>query len=204
MRPNPAPRRRPYSIPLPRGAALSLSSRTLLMGIVNATPDSFSDGGAHKDAAAAAAHGARLAEEGADILDVGGESTRPGATEVPAAEQLRRVVPVIERLVRTCPGVPVSVDTRSARVAREAVAAGASIVNDVSGLAHDPEMRAAVADLSVPAIVMHMRGTPSDMRTRAVYRDVVADVRRELVRALDAAREAGVRDLLGDPGIGVP
>jgi dihydropteroate synthase len=201
-RPRAAPPRRPYSIPLPRGAALTLSARTLLMGIVNATPDSFSDGGTHADAPSAAAHGRRLAEDGADILDVGGESTRPGAAEVPAAEQIRRVVPVIERLVRACPGVPVSVDTRSARVAREAVAAGASIVNDVSGLAHDPEMRAAVAELGVPAIVMHMRGTPADMRSRAEYGDVVADVRRELVRALDAARDAGVRDLLGDPGIG--
>lgn len=197
-----APPRRAYSIHLPRGAALVLSARTLLMGIVNATPDSFSDGGAHADPASAAAHGARLVEEGADLLDVGGESTRPGAAEVPADEQLRRVVPVIERLVRTCPGVPISVDTRSARVAREAVAAGASIVNDVSGLAHDPQMRAAVAELAVPAIVMHMRGTPADMRSRTDYGDVVSDVCDELVRALDAARAAGVRDLLGDPGIG--
>lgn len=194
--------RRSFSIPLPRGAALVLSDRTVLMGIVNATPDSFSDGGAHADAASAAAHGVRLAEEGAGILDVGGESTRPGAAAVPDAEQLRRIVPVIERLVRACPGVPVSVDTRSAHVAREAVAAGASIVNDVSGLAHDPEMRTAVAELGVPAIVMHMRGTPADMRTRTEYRDVVSDVHRELGLALDAAREAGVRDLLADPGVG--
>jgi dihydropteroate synthase len=169
------------------------------MGIVNATPDSFSDGGAHADPAT---HGARLAEAGADLLDVGGESTRPGAAPVADDEQIRRVVPAIERLARACPGVPLSVDTRSARVAREAVAAGAAIVNDVSGLAFDPAMRAAVAELGVPAIVMHMRGVPADMSSRAAYGDVVTEVAAELDAALGAARRAGVRHVLADPGLG--
>ncbi len=172
------------------------------MGIVNATPDSFSDGGAHADADAAAAHAERLVAEGADLLDVGGESTRPGAADVPADEQIRRVVPVIERLVRRGVAAPISVDTRSARVAREAVAAGAALVNDVSGLSHDPAMRATVAELGAPAVVMHMRGGPADMKARAVYGDVVAEVLDELRAALDAARRAGVRHVIADPGVG--
>ena len=191
--------RREFRVPLPGRSDLVLGPRTLLMGIVNATPDSFSDGGAHADPAA---HAERLADEGADLLDVGGESTRPGAAQVPDDEQIRRVVPVIERLARTRPHVPLSVDTRSARVVREAVAAGASIVNDVSGLSFDPSMRAAVAALGVPAVVMHMRGTPADMKTRAAYGDVVAEVLAELRATLDAARAAGVVRLLADPGIG--
>jgi dihydropteroate synthase len=172
------------------------------MGIVNATPDSFSDGGAHADVESATAHALRLVEEGADLLDVGGESTRPGAAEVPEDEQIRRVVPVIEGLVRRGVAVPISIDTRGARVAREAVAAGARIVNDVSGLTFDPAMRAAVAELDVPAVVMHMRGVPADMRSRAAYADVVLEVLDELRAALDAARAAGVRHVFADPGLG--
>jgi dihydropteroate synthase len=202
---SPAPRSR-FEIPLrPRAglpATLVLGERTLVLGIVNVTPDSFSDGGRHAAPEAAVRHALRLVEEGADLLDVGGESTRPGADEVPADEQEHRVLPVIEALAARAPHVPVSVDTRSAAVARAAVAAGASIVNDVSGLAHDPEMARAVASLGVPAIVMHMRGTPADMRTRTEYGDVVADVLAELRARLDAARAAGCRDLLADPGIG--
>ena len=190
----------------PRGGGplreLLLGSRTLVMGIVNVTPDSFSDGGAHADADAAVAHALRLADEGADLLDVGGESTRPGASEVPAAEQERRVLPVIERLAAARPDVPLSIDTRSAAVARAAGAAGASGVNDVSGLAHDPEMRRTGASLGVPAVVMHMRGTPADMRERSTYGDVVEDVLSELRHLLLAAREAGCSQLLADPGLG--
>jgi dihydropteroate synthase len=190
--------RRSFRVPLPRGE-LVLGGRTLLLGIVNATPDSFSDGGVHGDPAA---HALRLVDEGADLVDVGGESTRPGATQVADDDQLRRVLPVIERLAREVPHVPVSVDTRSARVAREAVGAGASIVNDVSGLAFDPAMRETVATSRAAAIVMHMRGTPQDMRERTAYADVVEDVRTELAFHLDAARASGVRSLLADPGIG--
>jgi len=196
-----------HRLPL-RGAAaggertLVLGERTLLMGIVNATPDSFSDGGLFLDPAAAVAHAARLVEDGADLLDVGGESTRPGAAEVPEEEQLRRLLLVVEGVRERFPALPISVDTRSARVARESVAAGADLVNDVSGLAHDPAMRATVAELGVPAVVMHMRGTPADMRGRAEYGDVVAEVVVELRAALDAARAAGVEHLLADPGLG--
>ncbi len=172
------------------------------MGIVNVTPDSFSDGGRHATCEAAVAHALRLVDEGADILDVGGESTRPGAADIDADEQRRRVLPVIEGIVRAAPQVAVSIDTRSAAVARDAVAAGASIVNDVSGLAFDPAMRAAVAALGAPAIVMHMRGTPADMTSRTSYADVVSDVLAELAALLDAARAAGVRHLVADPGIG--
>jgi len=190
-----APPRARHELPLPRRpgrpASLVLGERTLVMGIVNVTPDSFSDGGAHATPDAAVAHALRLVEEGADLLDVGGESTRPGAAEVPADEQVRRVVPVIAALTERAPHVPLSVDTRSAGVAREAVAAGASIVNDVSGLAHDAGMRAAVAELGVPAVVMHMRGTPADMRERTEYGDVVADVVAELAARLGEARAAG-------------
>ena len=199
------PRRATHRLTLPsrRGAPareLVLGPRTLVMGIVNVTPDSFSDGG--RDAEAATAHALRLVDEGADLLDVGGESTRPGAAEVPAEEQERRVIPVIERLAAACPGVPLSIDTRSAAVARAAVAAGASIVNDVSGLAHDLAMRGTIASLGVPAVVMHMRGSPADMRERATYGDVVEDVLAELRVLLQAAREAGCRQLLADPGLG--
>lgn len=201
----PAPRAR-HEVPLPRRpgrpASLVLGERTLVLGIVNVTPDSFSDGGRHGDAAAAVAHALRLVEEGADLLDVGGESTRPGAAEVPADEQRRRVLPVIEALAARVPHVPLSVDTRSAAVARDALAAGAAVVNDVSGLAHDPAMREVVAASGAPAIVMHLRGTPADMRERAVYGDVAEDVLAELRGALDAARAAGCRHLLADPGIG--
>lgn len=201
----PPPRAR-FTLPLPprpgSPESLVLGARTLVLGIVNVTPDSFSDGGRHPTPAAATDHALRLADEGADLLDVGGESTRPGAAEVPEDEQRRRVLPVIEALARRRPDVPVSVDTRSAAVARDAVAAGASIVNDVSGLAHDPAMAAAVAALGVPAIVMHLRGTPRDMSARTEYADVAADVLAELRARLDAARAAGCRHLLADPGLG--
>ncbi len=187
-------------LPLPHGATLVTGERTLVVGIVNVTPDSFSDGG--RSAAAARAHAEQLAAEGADVLDIGGESTRPGAAEVPVDEQLRRVLPLVRDLTRALPGVPLSIDTRSAAVARAAVDAGASLVNDVSGLAHDPAMRATVASLGVPAIVMHMRGTPADMRGRSDYGDVVGEVLRELRALLDAARAAGVAHVVADPGLG--
>ena len=196
------PRRTRFSFALRNGDTLHLGARTLIMGIVNVTPDSFSDGGQHASPTAALAHATRLVAEGADLLDIGGESTRPGAAEIPAAEQLRRVVPLIRDLVARCPATPISIDTRSAAVARAAVEAGAAIVNDVSGLVHDPAMAATVADLRVPAILMHMRGTPTDMRERVDYDDVVTDVVRELGRRLDAARAAGIEHLIADPGLG--
>ncbi len=174
-----------------------------LMGVLNVTPDSFSDGGRFLDPGAAVEQALRLAEEGADLLDVGGESTRPGGAPVPAEEERRRVLPVLERLAARGFAVPVSVDTSKAEVARAAVAAGAALVNDVRGLA-DPEMARAVAEAGVPVVIMHMRGTPADMQSRASYRDVVAEVKAELAAALARAAAAGVpagRTIL-DPGIG--
>jgi len=175
-----------------------------LMGVVNATPDSFSDGGRFLAPADAVAHGLRLAEEGADLLDVGGESTRPGAARVPDAEQLARVIPVVRGLRARGLSIPISVDTTRAAVARAAVAAGADLVNDVSALADDPELGPAVAAMGVPVVLMHMRGTPADMASRATYGDVVAEVKAELRAAMARAAAAGIPEerIVLDPGLG--
>jgi dihydropteroate synthase len=185
------------------GARLFEGPGPFLMGIVNATPDSFSDGGQFLDVDAAVAHALRLAEEGADLIDLGGESTRPGAPPVPAAEEARRVVPVVERLRARGFALPISVDTFKPEVARAALAAGADLVNDVMGLA-DPALAAVVAEAKAPVVIMHMRGTPADMASRAVYGDVVADVVRELEDALARAVAAGVERerIILDPGLG--
>src|SRR5690242_13097300 len=154
---------------------LRLDDRPLVMGIVNVTPDSFSDGGLHADAAAAVAHGLDLVRQGADLLDVGGESTRPGAEPVPLEEELRRVVPVVRELAARA-GVPVSVDTAKAEVARQALAAGAHVINDVTAMLGDPDMPAAVRDGGAGVILMHMRGTPRTMQDAPAYVDVAAEV----------------------------
>jgi dihydropteroate synthase len=174
-----------------------------VVGVLNVTPDSFSDGGRYLDPDAALDHALRLASEGADLVDVGGESTRPGAPEVPVEEELRRVVPVLARLSAARFPVPISVDTSRAEVARAALDAGAALVNDVRGLA-DPELARVVARAGVPAVVMHIRGGPRDMRERATYGDVVAEVRAELAQALERAVRAGVAEdrILLDPGLG--
>ena len=184
-----------------RGSVLSLD-RPRIMGILNVTPDSFSDGGRFQEREAALAQARALAEAGADLLDVGGESTRPGAQEVPVQEELDRVIPVIEAVAGL--GIPVSVDTRKAAVMREAVAAGAAMVNDVSALGHDPEARAAAAELEVPVCLMHMQGTPETMQDDPRYGDVVAEVKGFLAGRADSCREAGVDgdNILVDPGIG--
>ena len=175
--------------------------RPLVMGVVNVTPDSFSDGGAWFTPEAAIAHGRELVEQGADLLDVGGESTRPGAVRPSQAEELRRVLPVVEGLSALA---PVSVDTMRAEVAAAALDAGASIVNDVSGGLADPEMAPLVAGRGVPMVAMHWRGHSSDMQDRARYDDVVDDVRRELGERVEALVAAGIRpdDVLLDPGLG--
>jgi dihydropteroate synthase len=172
------------------------------MGVVNVTPDSFSDGGEWFDAADAIAHGLSLMDEGADIIDVGGESTRPGARRVGVAEELRRVLPVIRELADR--GATVSIDTMDPSVVEQAVSAGAGMVNDVSGGRAHPDMFATVAGLGVPYVCMHWRGHSLDMQSRAVYDDVVADVLAELREQTEAALSAGVRrdHLIVDPGFG--
>lgn len=164
------------------------------MGVLNVTPDSFSDGGMWFDHASAIEHGRRLLAEGADIVDVGGESTRPGALQVAEEEEMRRVVPVVEALARE---VRVSVDTRKPAVARQAVAAGATVINDVSA-----ELWPVAAELGVGWIAMHLPADPSVMSAHASYRDVVSEVRDHLVSKAEAAAAAGVRELWIDPGIG--
>lgn len=174
-------------------------SAVRLAGILNVTPDSFSDGGADADVAAAVARGVALHAAGADWVDVGGESTRPGAEAVPVDRELSRVLPVIEGLVAA--GVPVSIDTRKPPVALAALAAGAQVVNDVGGL-RAPGMVEAIAAAGAGVVIMHMRGTPADMQDRVAYDDVVADVRDFLGQQLAVARAAGLRDVWLDPGIG--
>jgi len=176
--------------------------RTRVMGVVNVTPDSFSDGGALDGVDGAVRHGLQLLTDGADLVDVGGESTRPGAERVSETEERHRVLPVVKRLVAA--GAVVSVDTMRASVAEAALAAGALMVNDVSGGLADPAMLPLVADAQVPYIAMHWRGHSNDMQHRAVYDDVVEDVTVELLRRVDAAVSAGVAPdrLLLDPGLG--
>ena len=176
--------------------------RPRVMGIVNVTPDSFSDGGEHATVDAAVAHGLALAGEGADVLDVGGESTRPGADEVPLEEELRRVVPVIERLARDT-ALPISVDTSKPEVMRAAVAAGAGMINDVHALRREGALDAA-AQLGVPVVLVHMLGEPRSMQVEPRYDDVVADVHRFLAERIFAAEMAGIdrKRIVVDPGFG--
>jgi len=173
------------------------------MGVLNVTPDSFSDGGKFATLDAAIEHGLRLAAEGADLIDIGGESTRPGAPAVSEEEELRRVVPVVRQLARRA-GVPVSIDTTKAEVARAALDAGAEVVNDVSGLSRDPRLAAAVAESGAAVCLMHMRGTAADMQSHATYSDLLAEVRDELRQAIMRARTAGIRQdrIALDPGLG--
>jgi len=186
---------------LPRRALPT--GRTLVMGIINVTPDSFSDGGRTLNPAQAIERGLQLAAEGVDILDIGGESTRPGSAVVDAAHELERVVPVVQRLARQA-NVPISIDTRKASVARAALDAGAEIVNDVSALAFDPAMAPLVAERGCGLVLMHMRGTPQDMQSHAEYRDLLSEVVGELAAALARANDAGIsaEHICLDPGYG--
>ena len=205
--------RRHYSIPLPVrevpvgcpafGRELILGGRTLVMGILNVTPDSFADGGLRFDAGRAVEDGLRMVEEGADILDVGGESTRPGAEPLPLDEELRRVLVVIEKLAGRTQAV-ISVDTYKSVVAREAVARGASIVNDVSALQYDDSLAAAVAASGAALVLMHNRGRSRDMYREAVYDDVAGEIAGELERAIARATGAGIarEAIILDPGLG--
>lgn len=183
------------------GRPLALD-RPRVMGIVNITPDSFSDGGAHFDVEAAVAHGLALVAEGADILDIGGESTRPGADAVPLEEELRRTVPVIERLDSET-RVPLSIDTFKPEVMRAAVAAGAGMINDICGLRSEGALEAA-AELGVPVVLMHMLGEPRSMQDAPSYDDVVGEVHRFLAERIFAAEMAGIprSRIVADPGFG--
>jgi dihydropteroate synthase len=182
---------------------LSIDRRPLILGIVNVTPDSFSDGGQHATTPAAVAHGLKLVRQGADLLDVGGESTRPGAQPVPLEEELRRVVPVVEALVAAAP-VPLSVDTSKAEVARASLAAGASIINDVTALCGDPSMPEVVRAAGAGVILMHMQGTPATMQLDPRYDDLLAEIGRFFEERLQTLTDQGIaRERLAlDPGIG--
>jgi dihydropteroate synthase len=173
-----------------------------IMGILNVTPDSFADGGKHDTWEKAVAHGLEMIAEGVDIIDVGGESTRPGADRVTALEEQRRVIPVIEKLSQT--GIPISIDTMNAQTAELAITAGASIVNDVSGGLADGLMHEVVAEMGCPYILMHWRGHSKDMNSQAIYGDVVKDVIAELNIQIDAALRSGIakNNLIIDPGLG--
>jgi dihydropteroate synthase len=183
--------------------AFDCSERTLVMGILNVTPDSFSDGGRFEDPNAAIEHGSRLVDDGADIVDVGGESTRPGSGSVAAEEELRRVRPVIQGLVERHPAHPISIDTRKAEVAAAAIEVGATIVNDVSG-ARDPAMFDTVREHDASMVLMHMQGDPRTMQEAPSYQDVVAEVKEYLRERVEAAEFAGVdpERIVVDPGIG--
>jgi dihydropteroate synthase len=182
---------------------LTIGERPLVMGIVNVTPDSFSDGGQFKSTAAAVAHALELVKQGADLLDIGGESTRPGATPVPLDQELQRVVPVVEALAGKIK-VPISVDTSKAAVARQCLKRGAEIINDVTALTGDPEMLEVAAESRAGVVLMHMLGTPATMQIDPRYRDVVGDLLRFFRRRLAACKRAGLQSerLVIDPGIG--
>lgn len=192
----------PCPEPLPTALREAAARRTLVMGVVNVTPDSFSDGGRWFEPGAAVAHGLQLLRDGADVLDVGGESTRPGAARVPVEQERARVLPVVTELVRA--GAVVSVDTTRAEVAAAAVDAGAALVNDVSGGLADPAMAGVVAATGVVYVAMHWRGHADVMDALATYDDVVTDVRDELAARVDALVGAGVRpeQVVLDPGLG--
>jgi dihydropteroate synthase len=182
---------------------LELGKTTRVMGILNATPDSFSDGGRFFTFDRAVAHGERLAAEGADIIDIGGESTRPFSASVSEEEESRRVVPVIETLAKRI-SVPISIDTVKAGVARRALDAGASIINDISAMHFDPAMTGVAAKYGVPVILMHMQGTPETMQVTPAYDDIVAEIKIFLQEAVDRAENSGVprARIIVDPGIG--
>ncbi|MUT67664.1 dihydropteroate synthase [Paenibacillus sp. NEAU-GSW1] len=176
---------------------LELGSRTLIMGILNATPDSFSDGGRHNEVEAAAAHAAAMVEAGADIIDIGAESTRPGYVPISSEEELRRLLPVIEAVRKALPHIAISVDTYKAETARRALEAGAHIINDIWGLRYDPLMASVAAEYGCPVVITHNR-------TDSEYSDLVADVLADLQTSIDIARQAGIKesDIWLDPGFG--
>jgi dihydropteroate synthase len=195
--------RRAYTVHLPRGRRLQLGAKTLVMGIINVTPDSFSDGGVLLDPAQAIEAGVQMVAEGADILDIGGESTRPGALPLSEADELRRVIPVVRGLASRVEA-PLSIDTYKAAVADAALECGAAIVNDISGLRYEPALAQVIASRRAAVVLMHTRGRSRDMYEHAVYHDVVDEVRDELRESIAFALSAGVPPecVMVDPGLG--
>ena len=186
-----------------RDFSFDLSRKTLVMGILNLTPDSFSDGGKYLDEKKAVLRAVEMAEEGADIIDIGGESTRPGAKKVTAGEEIKRVIPVLEKIVKKT-GLPVSVDTYKYEVAKAALDEGASIINDISGLKFSPKIAELTAKAGAGLILMHIKGTPSDMQKDPKYADVVKEIKNYLKESTAVALEAGNKkeSIVLDPGIG--
>jgi dihydropteroate synthase len=197
------PSRNLYSVPTARGGTLRLGERPLVMAILNVTPDSFAESAPRLDVPAAADRALQMAAAGADLIDIGGESTRPGAHPVAAAEELARVLPVLEAL-RGRLSVPISIDTYKADVAREAIAAGAEMVNDVSGLRRDPGLARVVAQTGAALVLMHSRGTSQSMYAEAVYDDLFVELVGEMRSSISCALDAGVRNesVIVDPGVG--
>ncbi len=191
-----------HAIPLERGM-LDLGTRTHIMGILNVTPDSFSDGGKYDDSRRAVDHAKEMLAAGADVIDIGGESTRPGAEPLAEEAELQRILPVVEA-VAALPGAIVSVDTYKAAVARKALEAGAAIVNDISGLRFSPDMAAIAGDRGAGVVIMHIKGTPRDMQQNPVYDDVIGEIAEYLSEGVEIARKGGVRRdrIMIDPGIG--
>jgi dihydropteroate synthase len=191
-----------YRLPC-RQRTFTLGKKTLLMGVLNVTPDSFSDGGLFLEREKAVARGLKMVEEGADLIDVGGESTRPGSKPLPLEEELRRILPVIESLARKT-DVPISIDTYKSPVAKEAIRAGAALINDISGLHFDPDLAGVAAKEKVPLILMHIRGTPETMQTDIHYDSLLSEILQSLKESIQKAERAGVDpdQVIIDPGIG--
>jgi dihydropteroate synthase len=186
-----------------RDYILDLDLKTHVMGILNVTPDSFSDGGQYFELNRAIEHGILMAQDGADIIDVGGESARPYSQQISASEEIARVIPVLEALKKEI-SIPISIDTCKSEVAWEALKAGASMINDISALRFDPHMATIAADAGVPVILMHMKGTPDNMQKNPIYKDLIPDILDFLKDALDRSLQAGIKKnlLIVDPGIG--
>jgi dihydropteroate synthase len=186
-----------------RNFSFDFSKKTYIMGILNVTPDSFSDGGLFSDKSAAIKHALRMVEEGADIIDIGGESTRPGSDPIPPDEELRRTIPVIEAISGEIP-VPISIDTCKADVAKRALDAGVSMVNDISGLRFDPDMANVVAAYQVPVVIMHIKGSPKEMQKNPQYEALIPEMLDYLRESIRMATDAGISDrmIVVDPGIG--
>ncbi|NWF75408.1 MAG: dihydropteroate synthase [Nitrospirae bacterium] len=183
--------------------SFDFSQKTYIMGILNVTPDSFSDGGQFFDKSSAIKRALQMVKEGADIIDIGGESTRPGSDPVPLEEELQRTIPLIEVLIKES-NIPISIDTYKSEVAKRALDAGASMVNDISGLRFDPLMKSVVAQYKVPVVIMHIKGKPKDMQKDTVYEDLLSEIITYLKNSIDIAIKAGISEdkIIIDPGIG--